>query len=264
MNSQLNPAEKKIRNDKIKQVLCAVGAAVVILCGFYLVFHFTRAAEVKKFAEHISDFGPRKGVPRTIEDLEKAISSYEKLQEQHVKDAAQTATYWKILGTRFQDKGMWLEAVNSFRHAIDYTPDDEVLHYLTAVNAAQYAKSAYDYDEGRGGIGENSRRYFNLAEDAYKRAIELEPNYSLARYGLSVLYIYELNRPDDAVPQLLQYMEGRSGDADAMFMLARALYSTGKYREAVEWYDRGIAATKDEAKKAQAQANKNFIMENYY
>jgi len=254
----------EIRNRKIRQVLSAVAGGIVMICVFYLVVHFSRESERKKFAEHITEFGPRKGVPRTIEDLERAISAYEKRQKEYVKDAAQTSAYWKILGTRFQDKGMWLEAVNAFRRAIDYSPGEAVLHYLTAVNAAQYAKSAYDYNEGRGGAGENARRYFNLAEAAYRRAIELEPDYSLARYGLAVLYIYELDRPEDAVPQLLQYMTGRSGDADAMFMLARALYSAGRFRESVEWYDRGIALTRDKEKKAEAEANRNFIMENYY
>ena len=56
-------------------------------------------------------------------------------------------------------------------------------------------------------------------------------------------------------------MEHRSGDSDAMFMIARALYMTGRYREAVDWYDRGIALTKDETKKHEAQMNRNFIID---
>jgi tetratricopeptide (TPR) repeat protein len=202
-------------------------------------------------------------VPRTIEDLQKAIAAYEDLQEMHVRDAAQTAAYWKILSTRFQDRGMFLEAVKALRRAIEIMPGDETLHYLTGLNAAQAAKSLFDYGglsggEGSGG-GWSRRSCLDLAEAAYLRAIELEPTYTQARYALAVLYVFELDRPDDAVFQLLRYMENRSGDADAMFILARALYMTGRNGEAADWYERGIPLSKDAARKAEAEANLNYI-----
>jgi tetratricopeptide (TPR) repeat protein len=258
---QMDRAGKKEKRVKIKQALCAIIGAAVFFGGIYAVFYFSQNKERRDLAERIAEYGPRKGVPRSIDDLQRAIAAYEELQTQHVKDAAQTATYWKILASRFQDKQMYLEAVNALRRAIEINPDDEALHYLTGLNAASCAKSMYDYDEGAGGRGINASRYFNLAEAAYLRAIELEPAYTQARYGLAVLYIYELDRPADAVPHLLRYMENRSGDANAMFMLARALYMTGEYSEAVAWYERGIPLTKDDAMRAEAQTNRNFIMD---
>jgi tetratricopeptide (TPR) repeat protein len=258
---QVDKAAKKEKRNKIKQALYAIIGAAVFFGGVYAVFYFTQNNERRELASRVAEYGPRKGVPRTIEDLQKAIAAYEDLQEQHVKDAAQTATYWKILATRFQDKQMYIEAVKALRRAIEINPGDEVAHYLTGMNAAQSAKSMYDYDEGEAGRGINAARYFNLAEEAYLRAIELEPEYAQARYGLAVLYVYELDRPALAVPQLLQYMENRSGDANAMFILARALYMTGEYNEAIEWYERGIPLSKDEKIRAEAQANRNYIMD---
>ncbi|MDR2864228.1 MAG: tetratricopeptide repeat protein [Spirochaetaceae bacterium] len=253
---QLLQTEKR---KKTKQIMAAIIGGVILVGGILYVFYWSQDKEHRVFAEKIAEYGPRRGVPRTIDDLKKAIAEYENLQEKHVKDAAQTAVYWKILSSRFQDKGMFLEAVNALRKAIELMPDDETLHYLTGLNAARAAKSLYDYDQGNGGSGLNRQRYFVLAEDAYKRAIELEPTYTQARYALAVLYVFELNRPADAIFELLRYMENRSGDADAMFVMARALYMTAQYREAVEWYDRGIPLTKDTEKKAEAEANRNFI-----
>ncbi|MDR3301117.1 MAG: tetratricopeptide repeat protein [Spirochaetaceae bacterium] len=244
---------------RIKQTVCAIAGGVVLVGGVFFVYHWSRDKEHRDMATRIAEYGPRKGVPRTIEDLQRAIAAYEDLQELHVKDAAQTATYWKILSIRFQDKGMFLEAVKALRRAIELKPDDETLHYLTALNAAQSAKSMFDYEEGSGGIGTASRRYLNLAEAAYLRAIEIEGSYTQARYGLAVLYVFELERPADAVPQLRRYMENRSGDADAMFLMARALYMTGEYEEALDWYERGIPLTKDAARKAEAESNRNYI-----
>ncbi|MDR0410086.1 MAG: tetratricopeptide repeat protein [Spirochaetaceae bacterium] len=257
----MNGVRNRKRSNKgaFKKGVCAfIGFALII--GF-IVFslYYDKNRERLELAREISNYGPRKGVPRSIEDLKRAIAAYEKLQEQHVKDAAQTGVYWKILSSRFQDKQMYFEAIEALKHAIDITPDDETLHYLLGLNAAYAAKSAYDYG-GEGAIGERARRYFELAETAHLRSIELEPKYNQARFALSVLYIYELNRPEDGIKQLVAYMENRSNDADAMLMMARAFYMLGRYREAVDWYDRAIPLIKDEGQKAEADENRRYVL----
>ncbi|MDR3355941.1 MAG: tetratricopeptide repeat protein [Spirochaetaceae bacterium] len=232
-------------------------AFVVIVGGVAFLFYHDKNRERLALAREIAEYGPRKGVPRTIEDLKRAIAAYEKLQEQHVKDAAQTGTYWKILASRFQDKGMHFEAIEALQRAIEITPSDETLHYLLGLNAAYAAKSAY---EGDGAAGARSRRYFDLAEKAYLRSIELEPKYNQARFALAVLYIYELERPEEGIGQLVAYMENRSGDSDAMLMMARAFYMLGRYREALDWYDRGIPLIKDAGQRAEAEENRRYVL----
>ena len=245
-----------MKKGKIKQTICAIAGGLIVIGGIFFAFYASRDAEHRALAKRIAEFGPRKGVPRSIDDLTRAIAAYEDAQTLHIKDAAQTGVYWKILATRFQDREMFLEAIKALEKAREYTPNDEVLHYLTGLNAAQAARSLYG--ERRGG-GETAR-YFELAETAYLRAVELESSYTQARYALAVLYLFELNRPDDAITQLMRYMEHRSADADAMFLLARAYYMTGRLREAVEWYDRGIPLTKDARKKSEAEANRALIL----
>lgn len=249
---------------KVKRVVVSIFAAAVFFSGLGFAFYWSKDKAHRDLAARISEYGPRKGVPQSIDDLKRAISAYEDAQEMYVRDAAQTGTYWKILATRFQDKLMWLEAVKALERAIQYTPNDETLHYLTGMDAAMAAKSVYDYDTGKGGIGANSKRYFNLSEAAYLRALELQPAYTQARYALAILYTYELNRPADAISHFLLYMEERPGDADAMFALGRALYMTGRNREAVEWFDRGISLTKDAAKLKEARILRDLIMDSGY
>ncbi|MDR2795163.1 MAG: tetratricopeptide repeat protein [Spirochaetaceae bacterium] len=248
-----------MKKGAFKKWVCGFAGFAVIIGGIVFAIYYDKNRERLELAREIAEYGPRKGVPRTIEDLKRAIAAYEKLQEQHVKDAAQTGVYWKILASRFQDKQMYFEAIDALQRAIEITPGDETLHYLLGLNAAYAAKSAYDY-QGEGAVGERSRRYFDLAEKAYLRSIELEPKYNQACFALAVLYIYELERPEEGIAQLTAYMENRSGDSDAMFMMARAFYMLGRYREAVDWYDRGIPLVKDKGRKAEAEENRRFIM----
>lgn len=235
-----------------------VAGLALLGAGIYALNEYQKNKERYNLAKRIAEYGPRKGVPRTIEDLQKAIAAYEDIQTQYVKAAAQTGVYWKILASRFQDKKMYIEALRALEKAIEYTPDDETLHYLSGINAAYAAKSMHDYRPA-GESGPQAGAYLAQAERAFLRAIELQDEYTQARYGLANLYVFELNKPEDAQYHLLRYMESRTGDADAMFILARAYYMSGNLREAVDWYDRGIAVSNNDAKKSEARSNRDFI-----
>jgi tetratricopeptide (TPR) repeat protein len=245
----------KIKKELIKGI--AVLAIIASVLGGIILYQRNSARNA--LADRIADIGGGGGgPPETIEGLRSAIGLYEARIEQHVKDAAQAGVYWKILATRLQDRGLHNEALAALERTIYYTPEEAAPYYLTGVSAAIVAKSSLDF----AGTGENAARnaYFALAESAYLRAIELDERYSRPRYGLSVLYLFELNRPEEAVPHLLRYLDIQTRDVDAMFLLARAYYMTGRYEEALSFYDRIITLTGDAAKRTEAERNKETVL----
>ncbi|GMO33982.1 MAG: tetratricopeptide repeat protein [Termitinemataceae bacterium] len=259
--------KKRVVIFKIKNTLTKFFAGVLLFGvlggGGYLLWQYQTNKTRYDYALKYAEFGPRKGTPRTIEELQRAIASYEHIQDLYIKASAQTGTYWKILGLRYQDKEMFLESLAAFERALEYTPNDEMLHYFVGLNSAMLAKSMYDKGTGRND-SKNSTFYFNVAETAYKRALELEPKYTQVLYALAVIYIFELNRPEEGIQQLTQYLEIRSSDADAMLLMARAYYMTGDNNIALDWYDRAIPLLKDNTeaarrKKAEAAANRDFV-----
>ncbi|MDR1566974.1 MAG: tetratricopeptide repeat protein [Treponema sp.] len=201
------------------------------------------------------------GPPSTVEGLRSAIAAYEKQIEQHVKDAAQLGVYWKILAVRLQDQGLHNEALTALERAIYFTPEDRALHYMTGVSAGFAAKNIHSFP----GVDSSERdRYFALAEEGYLRAIEIDDRYLRPRYGIAVLYVFELDRPAEAIPHLLKCLELSGNDTDAMFVLGRAYYMTGAFKEAVEVYDRIIGTTKDGQKQTEARNNRQLVMERLY
>lgn len=200
--------------------------------------------------------------PTTIEELTEAIDKYQHRIEDVLNADIRIGIWSKILATRYLDNKMYGKALDSFRTAIEYYPTNQNLYYYVGLCAGYMAKSALDYELT--GTNRDQVRYYELSESAYKRAIELEPRYVRALYGLSVLYVFELGRPQDAIPHLEKIMEIEKRNIDAMFIYARALYETGEYDISVEIYDRIIDETRDAATRARAEENKAFVLGQAY
>jgi tetratricopeptide (TPR) repeat protein len=109
--------------------------------------------------------------------------------------------------------------------------------------------------------GSEKEHFFNLAESAYLRAIQLDPTYARPRLGLGILYTFDLDRPSQAIPHLERYLQIVSADISAMFVLARAYFLTEQYGHAIEIYDGIISRSKDANIRSEAQNNKEFIRE---
>jgi tetratricopeptide (TPR) repeat protein len=243
-----------------KEVRIGIVVILVAVGAFVGIFIQQSSKGRNELAQRIADLG-NGGPPETIEGLERAIAAYEKRIEQHVKDAAQTAVYYKILATRFQDRALHNEALKALERALYYTPEDPVLHYLTGLSAAVVAKSYHNF-EGR----ENTERerLFALAEESYLHAIALDGRYLRPRYGIGVLYVFELDRPEDAILHLQRFLEISKNDVDTMFVLARAYYMISAYEEAVAVYDSIISCPRDEQKRTEAQNNRQLVMGRLY
>lgn len=232
---------------------------LLFAAGISGIFIYKKIAARNSLAGQIAELSPRGAPPQSIEDLRKAIALYERKIENHVKDAAQTGVYWKILGSRLMDgrQPLYGEALEALENAVRYFPEDEAVHYLIGVSAGNLARSEY-FSEAEAG------EHFRIAEAAYLRAIDINGRYAKALYGLSVLYVFALDRPAEAVPYLERFLDINTQDTDGMFVLAAALYMTEDYEASVNMYDKIISTTKNKNIKAQAETNRQQVMDRWY
>ncbi len=200
--------------------------------------------------------------PTTIEELEEAIAKYQTRVEDIVSAETRIGSWYKILGTRYFDNKMYGKALETFQTAIEYYPANQNLFCYVGMCAGYMAKAALDYSaSGNNPLREN---YLNLAESAYLRAIELEPRYVRALYGLSIIYVFEKDEPEKAIPHLELVTEIEKRNFSALMVLARAFYSTGESDRAVEIYDKIINEAKDEEVVGAAKANKSQVLQEAY
>ena len=233
---------------------------VVILACLVTYWASTRERDRNRteFATRLISDGPS---DEYIEDVRKSIALYEKKIEQHVADAAKVAAYWKILTLRLQDRGLHGEALEALERAIFYTPADAALHYATGLSAGVIAKSIHIFP---GSDSTERDSYYAMAEEAFHRSIELDGSYLRPRYSLGVLYVFDLDRPEEAIPHLELYLQISRNDVDTMFVLARANYMLGNFQAAVELYDRIITLSVDEQRRTDARNNRQAAMERIY
>lgn len=200
--------------------------------------------------------------PTTIEELTEAIRKYQNRIEDVLNADIRVGMWYKILGTRYLDNRMYGKALENFQAAIQYYPTNQNLYYWVGVCAGFMAKSALDFNAA-GNLAERDR-YYALAESAYLRAIEIEPAYARPLYGLGILYVFELDQSEKAIPHLEKLLTIDTGNIEAMFVLARAYYSTGDSDRAVSMYDRILASSKYDKQRKEAEANKARVLSEVY
>lgn len=200
--------------------------------------------------------------PTTIDELKSAIKKYEERVADIQLAQSQIGIWYKILATRYLDKKMYGEALKTFEKALEFYPQNQNLYYYVGLCAGYMSHAAMDFDAD--GNNEKRMNYLRLSEEAYRHAIEIEPRYARALYGLSVLYVFELGEDEKAIPLLEKLLTIETKNIDAMFVLARAYYVTYEFDKAVAMYDQIISLTKSKERKAEAEANRQTVLDASY
>lgn len=239
--------------EKKMKIFASVCLGVLLLCGC------NKSSKTLIRMQHLEE-----GVksPSTEAELKEAIAKYQDRVNDIQLAQAQTGIWYKMLAVRYLDAKMYGEALKNFQSAIQFYPANQNLYYYVGLCAGYMAKASLDYNAS----GSTSEKwdYYKLAESAYLQAIEYEPKYARALYGLGVLYVFEMDECAKAVPYLERLLAIDTKNTDAMFVLARAYYVEADYDKAVALYDKIASLTKDSQKKQDALANKKIVLDASY
>src|SRR5574344_63824 len=238
----------------MKKTIFAVICAAAVM--------FTSCGVSNKSVKRMPQMEEGVSSPTTIDEYKEAIKKYEKRASDIELANQQIGIWWKILGSRYLDQKMYGEALKCYQKATEYYPENQNLYYYVGVCAGYMSHEALDYDAS--GNTQKKLAYLKLAESAYLRAVDIEPRYVRALYGLGVLYVFELDQSDKAIPYLEKLLTIDTGHTDAKFVLANAYYRTGSMQKAADMYDNIIKTTKDKDKKTAAEANKKQVLDSSY
>ena len=185
-----------------------------------------------------------------ISELKADIRGVDKQVEKTIEAVKDKGTYWRLLGLKYMDYKMWGEALAAFDEATEIYPENASLLYNRALTAAQMALSS--------DTPELKASYFARAENGYRRAISVDPRFTSSLYALSVLLVFELNRPLEAAPLLQDYLKIERSNINGRFLLARVYLEAGMKSEALNLYEEimNLAGDKMDILKAEELYNR--------
>jgi tetratricopeptide (TPR) repeat protein len=188
-----------------------------------------------------------------IQELQQSIDRFRERVNEKVEAAGQLGEYYKMLANAYIDRRMYGLALDTLQNAIEIEPENQRLFYLAGVSAGRMGKALV-------GSPEEQEQMFSRAESYYQRAIDLQPDYFDALYGLGVLYAFEMDRPEDAIPLLERVTQQQQGNARALSVLARAYAATGQTSKAAETYGRVAEVARDPQMAEQARTNRQELL----
>ena len=186
-----------------------------------------------------------------LEELREAVREYESRVVERVRDHEHLGRYHKMLAIEYINREMYGPALQELQAAIEIQTENPVLFYYAAIAAARQAKSTRE-------PGQRLDLY-EAAEWYYRRAVELRPQYRSALYGLAVLYLFELEAPDEAEPYLARLLEVSPSSREAQFLEARMRVMQGRLEEAIGIYDTIASEARDAADRETALRNKREL-----
>jgi tetratricopeptide (TPR) repeat protein len=199
--------------------------------------------------------------PSTVEELKAAIAQYGDEVEKTVAAHERVAGYWRLLAVKYMERGLFGEAHNAALKALAFYPTNSGLYYVAGLSAAFLSRVALaEYGGGRG----TREGWLQASEGAYKESIRLDERNTRSLYGLAVVYSFEMENHEAAIPLLERMLRIDTMNMDALFLYARSLYGAGRLQDAVEVYDRIIAGSRIEERRDQAAANKKQILDELY
>lgn len=236
--------------------------SLILLSGILLLSVFTSCGVSNKTVKRYQKLEEGVSNPTSIEELKDAIEKYQERVVDIQLANQQIGIWYKMLGSRYVDNGMYGEALKCYQQALQFYPNNQNLYYWVGVCAGYMSHAALDF----GGTGSNEIRYNYLktAEEAYLRAIEIEPRYVRALYGVSIIYSFELGEHEKAIPHLEKLLTIDTKNVDAMMVLARCYYGTADFDSAVKMYDKVLATTKSAEVKSIAESFKQTALNAAY
>ncbi len=191
-----------------------------------------------------------------VEELEYHVKKFGDEVTDLVRKKGRLGVYYRMLAMEYMDQEMYGPAFETLLKAMEIYPNNHLLHYYAGVASSQLGETRPS-KEGRREMLEQAARY-------HERALELNGTYVEALYALSVLYVFELDRPFDAEEHVEKIIEIRSDHYRAMFLLARIRVEQNRIEEAVEIYTNIADKSPQEEMVERAKENRERLMRGEY
>lgn len=163
---------------------------------------------------------------KSIEEIKKQADDAEKLFKNELESAEKAGRRFEKLGNKYIEHKDWTPAIQSLKKAIEYGQSGARVHYSLG---AAYANRGMELSDEKD--AEN-------AEKHYRRAYEINPKLTDAKYGLAILMFYMKKKQDEAISVMKSIVSDEKDYYRASFALGRFYYEIKQPSKALSVYER--------------------------
>ena len=189
-------------------------------------------------------------------ELKADIRKYKDILEENIETLRGIGSCTKSLGKLYLENKMYFLALEQFKESMKIYPENPILFYYAGVCSAKSSKLVIEDTE--------KYEYISDSVEYYKKAIELDNKFTKALYALSIIYLFELDRPKEAALLLNNIMGYESSNYEAMFLLANAYIRIGRIDDASDIYEKIIKSSGNRIYTEKAESNRKELQENIY
>ncbi len=187
-----------------------------------------------------------------VKEITSEIRKLEKDLDETLEKYQKVGNFQRALGVKMMHHKMYFKAYEHFNNALEFYPNSEMLHYYRGVAAGQFALSQ-DVDSVR-------NEYLERAKYSYEYSIKLNQGFVKGLYALSVLYIYDFDRPQDAKTLLKRLIKISTREFDAMLLLGLLYEKDAELNAALDMYDNVLSMSKKDDHIVRADIGRDRVL----
>ena len=186
------------------------------------------------------------------EQLEKDILYFSDILNKKIEAGDKLGTYYKLIGLKYLDYSMYFLALEAFERALEIYPENPNILCYAGLASSRLGKTA----------GSDSEEEEFLAKGVryYRASLSFKGDFSPSLYGLAIVYVYELDQPELAIPLLETYNKIQKSSMKGRFLLAAAHFAMGNRDLALDIYNYIIDKSTDDTEIESASNNRNTIL----
>ena len=159
-----------------------------------------------------------------IKRIEEELSELTAKSSTNPEAVNKIGVLYQNLGGKYNEKGAWDPAIDALQKALGYGRNTPLVHYQLAIAYANRGTQIENKDD------------IDKAQIHYEKALQMDPNFIEAKYGLAILLFYQKDNRSKALQLMEEITKQKPTFYRARFALGRFYYENKDLNKSLSVY----------------------------
>lgn len=159
-----------------------------------------------------------------IKRMEEELSDLTSKSTSNPEVVNKIGVLYQNLGGKYNERGAWDPAIDALQKALGYGRNNPLVHYQLAIAYANRGSQIGNKDD------------IDKAQIHYEKALQMDPNFIEAKYGLAIILFYEKENRTKAVQLMEEIAKQKPTFYRARFALGRFYYENKDLNKSLSVY----------------------------